>query len=383
MSDFSQTDVSLMRQALDLAKQGEGHVEPNPMVGCVIAKNDSVIGSGYHQRYGEAHAEVNALADAGDGAVDATAYVTLEPCCHQGKTGPCTEALIDAKIARVVVAQQDPFPDVDGGGIVRLRNAGIDVDVGLLQREAQQLNAPYRKRLVQKRPWMIAKWAMTLDGKIASKCGHSQWISGSGSRKIVHQLRGRMDAIMVGRQTAVADDPMLNARPPGRRTAARIVVDSKGTLSAESQLVKTARSAPHGAVWIAVTAAECLAADERKEQLARCTTLQQQGCEILSCVGGDRTQRLDDLLRQLARRGLTNVLVEGGGALLGSLLDLNQVDEAHVFIAPKIVGGKQAITPIGGDGYATMDLARKLTAPAIRQIDNDVYIHGRFDSEPG
>ena len=212
-----ETDCRHMRRALELALGGEGQVEPNPMVGCVIARGDEVVGEGFHRRFGGPHAEIEALGAAGGRAADATLYVTLEPCCHHGKTPPCTRAVVDAGVQRVVVAQRDPFLAVQGRGIAELQAAGIAVELGLLAAEARRLNAPYLKLVGTGRPWIVAKWAMTLDGKIATRAGESRWISGAASRERVHLLRGRMDAIMVGRETAVRDDPLLTARPPGPR----------------------------------------------------------------------------------------------------------------------------------------------------------------------
>ena len=238
--DRSTPDLWHMRRALELAAQGQGAVEPNPMVGCVIARGAEILGEGWHRRFGGAHAEVEALKLAGERARGATVYVTLEPCCHHGKTPPCTRAILDAGVARVVAAMPDPFPQVAGGGLAELRAAGIEVQSGVLEEEARKLNAPYLKLLSTGRPWIIAKWAMTLDGKIATAAGDSRWISCLDSRSIVHQLRGRVDAIVVGRGTAAADDPLLTARPPGPRTAMRIVVDTRASLSPQSQLVRTA-----------------------------------------------------------------------------------------------------------------------------------------------
>ena len=218
---MTQPDIDLwhMRRALELAARGEGFVEPNPMVGCVIAQGAEIIGEGWHRRFGQPHAEVEALRMAGDRAAGATLYVTLEPCCHFGKTPPCTRAVLASGVRRVVAAQTDPFPQVRGLGIAELRAAGLSVEVGLLESDARRLIAPYLKLVQTGRPWIIAKWAMTLDGKIATRSGQSRWISGPPSRQLVHALRGRVDAIMVGRETADRDDPLLTARPAGPRTA--------------------------------------------------------------------------------------------------------------------------------------------------------------------
>ena len=358
-------DTWHMRRALELALLGQGSVEPNPMVGCVIALGAEIIGEGWHRRFGGPHAEVEALRLAGDRAAGATMFVTLEPCCHQGKTPPCSEAIIEVGLRRVVIAQRDPFPEVSGGGIARLEAAGIRVEVGLLEAEARQLNAPYRKLIETGRPWVIAKWAMTLCGKTATRTGSSRWISNPESRDIVHALRGRVDAILVGAETARRDDPLLTARPPGPRSALRVVLDSRATLGSESRLVTTAGDVP------------VLAAAGRDARTADCRRLAQAGCEVFVCEGDDHAARLDALLAELGQRRLTNVLVEGGGRLLGSLFDAGQVDEVHAFIAPKLVGGADAPTAIAGTGLAEMEQALVLDEPVVRQIGSDVYISGR------
>src|SRR5215210_4216404 len=218
------SDADYMTRALELAGRGRGWVEPNPLVGAVVVRDAAVVGEGWHEKFGQAHAEVNALRQAGELARGATLYVTLEPCCHFGKTPPCTEAVIGAGVRRVVSAMLDPFPQVAGQGASRLREAGIVVEVGVGDAAARQLNAPYLKRLRTGRPWVHAKWAMTLDGKIATRTGQSKWITGEAARARVHELRGRMDAIIVGKGTLLADDPLLTARPPGPRAATRVVL---------------------------------------------------------------------------------------------------------------------------------------------------------------
>src|SRR4051812_36307295 len=241
-------DSRMMLRALELARKGQGHVEPNPMVGCVIVQWEEIVGEAWHRIFGGPHAEALALTAAGERARGATMYATLEPCCHHGKTPPCTDAIIAAGIKRVVVAMRDPFPQVAGSGLKQLAPAGIEVELGLHEAEAQQLNAPYLKLLATGRPWVIAKWAMTLDGKIATRTGDSQWISSEASRAVVHQLRGRMDAVIVGSETARLDNPLLTTRPVDfadvKRTATRIVVDSAASLPLESRLVQTARDVP-------------------------------------------------------------------------------------------------------------------------------------------
>jgi diaminohydroxyphosphoribosylaminopyrimidine deaminase/5-amino-6-(5-phosphoribosylamino)uracil reductase len=374
-----------MLRALEIARRGQGYVEPNPMVGCVIVSGGQIVGEGWHQYFGGAHAEINALAAAGERARGATMYVTLEPCCHHGKTPPCTEAIIPAGIKRVVVAMRDPFPQVAGDGILQLQAAGIAVEVGLHEAEARELNAPYLKLLQTSRPWIIAKWAMTLDGKLATKSGDSQWITSLESRQIVHSLRARVDAVLVGRGTAQIDDPLLTARMQNAafqgpalaagqqgpissrlpRVAARIVLDSLAQLRSDSQLVRTARDVP--------TLVAC-GPDAPPRDVER---LNAAGCEVLSLPGNTHKQRLLQLLDELGRRRLTNVLVEGGAKLQGSLFDIRQIDEVHTFIGPKLFGGHRAPSPLGGEGIDSVDAGLSLSNLQMQSVGPDVYLHGR------
>jgi diaminohydroxyphosphoribosylaminopyrimidine deaminase / 5-amino-6-(5-phosphoribosylamino)uracil reductase len=365
---FSPNDSGFMLRALELARRGQGSVEPNPMVGCVIVRDGEILGEGWHGRFGGAHAEREALVAAGQQRVaGATMYVTLEPCCHYGKTPPCTEAIVGSGIERVVAAMCDPFPQVAGGGIKQLTDAKIAVEVGLHEAEARQLNAPYLKFLATGRPWVIAKWAMTLDGKISAPDGSSRWISGAESRQIVHQLRGRMDAILVGRRTAQLDDPLLTSRcNEVPRIATRIVLDSLAQLASASQIVKTARQYP----TLIATGPEA-----PEKELLR---LADAGCEVVRLPAVNHCERVVQLLDELGHRRMTNTLVEGGSELLGALFDARQIDEVHVFIAPKVVGGQGARSPIGGAGIGNMTEALMLTDPAIDQIGGDIYVRGRI-----
>eukprot|EP00913_Durusdinium_trenchii_P023325 g21903.t1 len=364
-------DADVMRHALKAATRGFGSVEPNPQVGAVIVdEHRRLIAEGIHEQFGGPHAEINALAAAGPRAAGATMFVTLEPCCHHGKTGPCTAAIVAAGLRRVVVGSRDPNSAVDGQGIAQLRAAGIAVETGLLETEADRLIAPFRKRMTAGLPWMHAKWAMTLDGRIAAHSGHSQWISSPESRAITHTLRGQVDAIVVGANTAIVDDPMLTARPSGPRTATRIVVDSRARLPVDSQLVRTAGEIP-------TLLATSTAADS-----AQLKELEAHGVEILALPlpGDEGAPRVDlnGLLRTLGERTMTHVLVEGGGGLLGSLFDDNLVDEVHVFVAPKIVGGSNAVSPVAGTGRAQISELSDLDSPEIQTPGGDVYIHGRI-----
>ena len=354
-----------MLRALELAERGRGHVEPNPLVGAVIVRDWSLVSEGWHEKFGQAHAEVNALAKAGEYARKATLYVTLEPCCHHGKTPPCTDALICAGIARVVIALEDPFPQVAGKGAAQLRAAGIQVDVGVCADQARRQNAPYLKLLGTGRPYVHAKWAMSLDGKIATKTGDSQWISNETSRRIVHELRGRMDGILVGIGTALADDPLLTARPPGPRVATRVIVDTAAKISPTSQLVCTAKEVP---TLIATTSTDA----------AVIGPLTAGGCEVLTLAPDyEGKPDLQLLLDELGRRRWTNLLVEGGAAVFGKLFDRNAVDEVHLFVAPKLIGRIFDKSPVAGRGKDSIALSGGWITESINNVDGDAYLRCR------
>lgn len=354
-----------MGRALEEAARGRGGVEPNPMVGAVVVQGDELVAVGHHGRFGGPHAEVVALEAAGGRARGATLYVTLEPCCHHGKTPPCTEAILSAGVSRVVAAHRDPFPKVAGGGLARLKAAGVEVVVGVGGEAALTLNAPYLKRLFTGFPYVIAKWAMTLDGKTAVADGDSRWISSAESRSLVHQVRGRMDAILVGVGTVIADDPQLTARPPGPRTPARVVLDSQARTPVDSSLVRTAREIPTILV---------VGGNAPSDAVKR---LRESGCELLIDSGAERPS-LDFLLGELGRRGMTNLLVEGGGYVLGSFLDQGRVDEVDVYIATLLEGGDHARTAVRGRGRALMADSLRLRDVRRSFVGDDVRIQGEI-----
>lgn len=361
-------DVSVMKRALALARTAQGRVEPNPCVGAVLVDDQlRLIGEGCHERYGGPHAEVMALRSAGERAQGATLYVTLEPCNHHGKTPPCTEAVVSSGIRRVVISVADPVHHVEQSGVQRLQQAGIDVVVGVCEDEGRELIAPFRTLMQLGRPFVHAKWAMTLDGRIATRIGSSKWISNPLSRARVHELRGRMDGIITGIGTVLKDDPLLTARPPGPRTPLRIILDSKARLPIGSQLVKTAREIP---VLLVTTS---LADQER------CQVLQSHGVEILT-IDDPQSERINlpELMNELGRRRMTNVLLEAGGEVLGSFHDHQLIDEVHCFIAPKIVGGVDAPGPVGGSGHEWMGDVAGLVSVEVEQLDDNVYLRGRF-----
>jgi diaminohydroxyphosphoribosylaminopyrimidine deaminase / 5-amino-6-(5-phosphoribosylamino)uracil reductase len=328
-------DTACMQRALELARRGEGRVEPNPMVGAVVASAaGEIVGEGWHDCFGGPHAEVAALAAAGEAARGGTLCVTLEPCCHHGKTPPCTDGIVAAGIRRVVVAAGDPFPDVAGGGVAALRQAGLDVEVGLCEQEGVRLTTAFRRLVTQGRPWVIAKWAASLDGWLAAPAGEDRWISSPESLALVHTLRGRVDAIMVGIGTALADDPLLTARPMGPRRAVRVVIDSTARLPLASRLVQTAREWP---LIVAVGPAA---------EPARIVALEAAGCEVWRAPAADPGDRLEALLRELGARRLTNLLVEGGAEVFRTLFARGLVDEIWAFTAAKVFGAQAAVASL-------------------------------------
>ena len=359
-------DDAYMQIALDLAARGRGRVEPNPMVGAVVVTDGRIAGRGWHKQFGGPHAEVSALHDAGPAGSGATIYVTLEPCCHHGKTPPCSDAVIAAGIKRAVVAMVDPFPDVAGRGLEQLRQAGLEVEAGVLEARARQLNAPFVKLVTAGRPYVIVKWAMSLDGKIATRTGDSQWISSEPSRQRVHELRNVVDAVMIGVGTALADDPQLTCRIEGGRNPRRIVVDSSARTSVGSKLVQTAREVE------TIIAATGDAPTERVE------ALEGAGCEVLLLPPRDGRVDLAALMDELGRRKLTNVLVEGGGELLGGIIRQDLADRAMVFVAPKVIGGREAPGPVGEEGVASLAEALSLEQVHVEHIGPDLLVEGEL-----
>jgi diaminohydroxyphosphoribosylaminopyrimidine deaminase / 5-amino-6-(5-phosphoribosylamino)uracil reductase len=361
---FSAAQADFMRRALALAARGRGRVEPNPMVGCVLVKGERIIGEGYHRRFGGPHAEVEALRSAGPSARGATVYVTLEPCCHFGKTPPCTDALLAAGIRRVVAAMRDPFPKVCGHGLEILCKAGVNVDVGLCEQEAIELNAPYLKRQKLGLPWVILKWAQSIDGKIATRTGDSKWISNERSRLRVHQLRGRVDAIIVGVGTVIADDPALTCRQGRpRRIATRVILDPHLRTPRRSQLVRTARATP----TMIVTSRESM-----KSSTGR--VFERAGVKLMPVRHTRGRLDLREMLARLAETGCTNVLVEGGGRTLGAFVDQGLADEAVVFVSRRFIGGSEAVSPLAATGPAMMnDICHPWRVTLARCGSDDVY----------
>ena len=359
-----QEDIEYMRRAMELAERGVGFTNPNPMVGAVIVKGGKVIGEGWHERCGEWHAERNAFKNCTVSAEGATMYVTLEPCCHYGKTPPCTEAIIEHGIARVVVGMEDPNPLVAGKGIALLREAGIEVVCGVEEEALREQNRVFLKYISTKLPWVAMKTAMTLDGKIATRTGDSKWITGAEARAYVHELRHRFMAIVVGIGTAVADDPLLNCRIEGRgvRQPIRVVVDSNARLSLDSQLVKTAGE------YRTIVAHTRFAPEERVK------ALREAGVEMSLCKEKEGLVDVRNLLELLGQSGVDSILLEGGGSLNYTFLAEGLADELYAFIAPKIVGGMNAKTPVEGAGMEKMADAINLELENVLNIGHDVLL---------
>ncbi len=362
MSDHT----TYMGRALDLARRAEGYTSPNPMVGAVVVRNGSIVGEGYHHHAGAPHAEVNALREAGDATHGATLYVTLEPCNHHGRTPPCTDAILQAGITHVVYAVPDPHPAASGGA-QRLAAAGVTITSHVCHAEATYLNRAFFHHVQTQRPYVIAKYAMSLDGKIATSTGHSQWITGEPARQRVHQLRHAVDAVLVGAGTATADNPRLTVRM-GQvvpRHPLRVVLDSGGRVPLHSTLF-----APHmpGKTLVVTTAAMPPA---HRAQLDR------QRCAVL-CAPADDHGRVDlhYLLAALGERQVQSLLVEGGGTVLGALFDAGLINECWAFVAPILIGGSTAPVPIGGAGIAHMHEAPRLTNVAIEHVGSDILIRG-------
>ncbi len=365
---FSITDEAHMRRALQLARRQEGRVEPNPMVGCVLVRNGRIIGEGAHRRFGGPHAEINALEKCAEVAKGATAYVTLEPCCYVGKTPPCTNALISAGISRVIAATQDPNPRVSGKGLRALRAAGISVSSGLFQSEADDLIAPFAKRMKSGRPWVILKWAQSIDGAIATRSGDSKWISDEIARAHAHRVRGRVDAIAVGVNTVLRDDPLLTCRAArSRRIAKRIVLDSHLRMPPTTQLSRTTDQAP--------VLVFCLErASKRRER-----ELRRVGCNVLRMRAVEGRPSLEKILDYLGEsEAVTNLLVEGGGTLLGRLMDERLADEVQVYIAPLLLGGEATVRAIRGRGVNRIADGPRMVQTQVSKMGGGWFLRGLF-----
>ncbi len=363
-------DEKFMRLALRLATKGIGLVEPNPAVGCVITKAGQEIGRGYHKRFGGPHAEINALENCralGFEPQGATMYVTLEPCCHQGKTGPCTQAVIAAGIKRVLAATLDPSPHANGKGVGQLRQAGIEVEVGLCEQEAQLINAPFFKYVTTGRCWVILKWAQSIDGKLAfaNQSPENRWITNEASRNDAHKLRRRAGAVIVGINTVLADDPMLTPRPSKGKKPLRVVLDDSLRVPPACRLLRTTKTSP----VLIYTREETIKADPKAVE-----RITKKGAEVLAYPGTANTSNLPFLLESLSKRGVAQVLVEGGPTVLASFLTEGLVDEICVYISPRILGGAGA-APIA-EPMADLVQSIQLSHVSTKALGEDTRISG-------
>lgn len=374
MTITADTDRAHLARAIELAAQGAGEVKPNPLVGAVVARDGEILGEGWHERYGGPHAEVNALEACGATSLaGATLYVSLEPCCHDGKTPPCTEAIMRAGIGRVVVASDDPTEKAAGRGLGILRDEGIEVLVadGELAARARLMNQPFRKHARVGRPWVLFKSAMTLDGKVATRAGDSQWISGEESRGLAHTWRASVDAVVVGIGTALADDPRLTARPDGvpaelPRQPRRVVFDSLARLPISSQLVSAADQIP---LTVCVSRAA-----------ARSDTdaLEAAGAQVLVATGENEPGRVRSALDQLGASGVSSVLLEGGPHLAGAFLDAGEIDEIRLFLAPILLGGRTARDPLEGEGVERISEALRALTFDCDRVGDDLLVSARL-----
>lgn len=367
---ITEKDIEFMGQAMNLAGKGAGFVCPNPLVGALIVHDGQCIAGGYHHKYGEKHAERDALSQLPNVPAGSTMYVTLEPCCHYGKQPPCTLAILESGIKRVVVGMKDPNPLVAGKGIEFLKENGIDVECGVLENELMNLNRAFIKHITTGMPWVTLKTAMTLDGKTATVSGNSKWITGEESRNEVHRMRSCNQAILVGRKTVETDDCMLNNRlDPSAYQPIRIVTDSKASLSTEYRIFGTAGEQ------------RTILSHTIDAPLQKIEAFNRIGVDTICCASADGQVDITDLFRQLGAMSINSILVEGGSEVNYSIINNKLADEAFFFIAPKVVGGKSAPGPIGGRGIDTMDMAEKLDIKDVVRIGKDILIHGLFKKD--
>jgi diaminohydroxyphosphoribosylaminopyrimidine deaminase/5-amino-6-(5-phosphoribosylamino)uracil reductase len=366
----TETDHTHLARAIDLATRGVGRVHPNPVVGAVVVRDDEILGEGWHDEFGGAHAEVAAIDACGDADLrGATIYVSMEPCCHHGKTPPCTEAILAAGIVRVVVASDDPSEKASGRGLGTLRDEGIDVDVagGELAARARLLNQAFRKHARSGRPWVLFKSAMTLDGKVATRTGDSKWISSETSRARAHEWRATVDAVVVGIGTALADDPQLTARVAGvTRQPRRVVFDSTGRLPLDSQLVKMAPEVP---LTVIVS---------RAAPRSSTSALETAGVDVIVATGANEPARVRSALTQLGERDVAGILLEGGPHLAGAFFDAGEIDEIRLILAPLVLGGRSARDPLEGEGVEQISEALSALTLDCEQVAGDVLITARL-----
>lgn len=354
-----------MDLAIVLAKKGGGNVNPNPQVGALIVKEGRIIGQGYHEKYGEAHAEINAFKSCNESPEGATLYVTLEPCAHQGKQPPCFEAIIKNRIKRVVIGHLDPNPLVSGKGIKAMREAGIEVSINVLEKECEELNKIFFYYVSQRLPYVMMKYAMTLDGKIATSAGQSKWITGEIARQKVHQDRSRFMAIMIGVETLILDDPQLSVRLENGKNPIRIICDTHLRSPLASKIISTATEIP----TIIATAES----DPEKQ-----APFLKAGCEIILVSYLEGRLNLKELTKKLGEKGIDSIILEGGGTLNASALKAGIVQKVQTYIAPKIFGGKEAPSPVEGHGIEQPNQAYLLERPQITYLGEDILLESEL-----
>lgn len=367
-------EEQFMKRAIELAKQGAGWTAPNPLVGAVVVKNGRVIGEGYHRKYGELHAERNALAACSEDPAGATLYVTLEPCCHYGKTPPCTEIIIEKKIAKVVIGSPDPNPKVAGKGARILREHGIEVVEDYMREACDALNPVFFHYITTKTPYVVLKFAMTLDGKIATRTGASKWITGEAARNHVHQLRGRYAGILAGIGTVLADDPMLNCRIDGAHQPLRIILDSHLRIPMGSRLVRSAKEYPLLIVCNESTR-------DREEGTSRIQKLEEAGAKVWTLPEKNGHPDLNVLMQRLGEEKIDSVLIEGGGTVNEAALKAHIVHHVYAYIAPKIFGGEDAKTPVEGSGIRLPQECANLRLAKITVLLNDMLLEYDVEGE--
>lgn len=367
-------EEQFMKRAIELAKQGAGWTAPNPLVGAVVVKNGRVIGEGYHRKYGELHAERNALAACTEDPAGATLYVTLEPCCHYGKTPPCTEIIIEKKIAKVVIGSRDPNPKVAGKGARILREHGIEVVEDYMREACDALNPVFFHYITTKTPYVVLKFAMTLDGKIATRTGASKWITGEAARNHVHQLRGRYAGILAGIGTVLADDPMLNCRIDGAHQPLRIILDSHLRIPMGSRLVRSAKEYP-----LLIVCNE--SARDREEGASRIQKLEEAGAKVWTLPEKNGHPDLNVLMQRLGEEKIDSVLIEGGGTVNEAALKAHIVHHVYAYIAPKIFGGEDAKTPVEGSGIRLPQECANLRLAKITVLLNDMLLEYDVEGE--
>lgn len=367
-------EEQFMKRAIELAKQGAGWTAPNPLVGAVVVKNGRVISEGYHRKYGELHAERNALAACTEDPAGATLYVTLEPCCHYGKTPPCTEIIIEKKIAKVVIGSRDPNPKVAGKGARILREHGIEVVEDYMREACDALNPVFFHYITTKTPYVVLKFAMTLDGKIATRTGASKWITGEAARNHVHRLRGRYAGILAGIGTVLADDPMLNCRIDGAHQPLRIILDSHLRIPMGSRLVRSAKEYP-----LLIVCNE--SNRDREEGTSRIQKLEEAGAKVWTLPEKNGHPDLNVLMQRLGEEKIDSVLVEGGGTVNEAALKAHIVHHVYAYIAPKIFGGEDAKTPVEGSGIRLPQECANLRLAKITVLLNDMLLEYDVEGE--